>query len=105
MIEEMKIYSALKGKIEGPNSFKSNRSNYRLGSIGLEGNEYETQLVGLLRETQNRSELGMTDLTKLIRHEKRSSLPHHVLRNVSSTHMSGSKASIANQKSKVYQES
>ena len=51
MIEEMKIYSALKGKIEGTNSFKSNRSNYRLGSIGFEGNEYETQLVGLLRET------------------------------------------------------
>ena len=51
MIEEMKIYSALKGRIEGPKSFKSNRSNYRLGSIGLEGNEYETQLVGLLRET------------------------------------------------------
>ena len=40
MVEEMKIYSALKGRIEGGSNFKSNRSNFRLGSVGLEENEY-----------------------------------------------------------------
>jgi hypothetical protein len=42
MIEEMKIFNAIKRKIEGSSKFKSSRFDYRTGSVGFENNDYES---------------------------------------------------------------